>query len=272
MASAYNGSGHGPLPAQTEVLGAVNDGRCEPRDVVVCAAGSLPGDLHSCGVPGIRKGYHVEYGFSCMGYEIAGGIGVTMAAPDRDVFVTRRRRLVPDDAARSSSPPCRRASRSSWSSCRTTAIASIGALSESRRRAAVRHRVPVPAARAGRLDGDVLPVDLAANAASLGATCLRAPTRRRAAGRAGRTPEAADRTTVVHIETDPLGRRPDGERWWDVPVAEVSTLDSTQQARAAYDKHKRRSSPTVTRRSTTAASRRMQYDRTLKTYDPATQQ
>ncbi len=78
--------GHTPLPAQSEVIGAVNDAT-EPRDVVVCAAGSMPGDLHKLWRTRDPKGYHVEYGFSCMGYEIAGGLGVKMAAPDREVFV-----------------------------------------------------------------------------------------------------------------------------------------------------------------------------------------
>src|SRR5712691_11714616 len=78
--------GHGPLPAQSEVLGAVN-AAAEPRDVVVCAAGAMPGDLHKLWRTRDPKGYHVEYGYSCMGYEIAGGLGVKMAAPDRDVYV-----------------------------------------------------------------------------------------------------------------------------------------------------------------------------------------
>src|SRR5207237_4126409 len=78
--------GHSPLPAQSEVLGAVNE-LSDPRDVVVCAAGSMPGDLHKRWRVRDTKGYHVEYGYSCMGYEIPGGIGVKMAAPDREVYV-----------------------------------------------------------------------------------------------------------------------------------------------------------------------------------------
>src|SRR5207237_3998987 len=75
-----------PLPAQSEVIGAVNR-LSGPRDVVVCAAGSMPGDLHKLWRTRDPKGYHVEYGFSCMGYEIPGGMGVKLAAPDREVFV-----------------------------------------------------------------------------------------------------------------------------------------------------------------------------------------
>ena len=85
VSEAY-GPGHHPLPAQTEVIGAVND-VAGPRDVVVSAAGSMPGDLHKLWRTRDPKGYHVEYGYSCMGYEIPGGIGVKMAAPDREVFV-----------------------------------------------------------------------------------------------------------------------------------------------------------------------------------------
>src|SRR5215208_634723 len=78
--------GHAPLPAQSEVIGVVNR-VSGPRDVVVCAAGSMPGDLHKLWRTRDPKGYHVEYGYSCMGYEIAGGLGIKLAAPDREVFV-----------------------------------------------------------------------------------------------------------------------------------------------------------------------------------------
>src|SRR5205823_6944110 len=76
---------HDP-PAQSAVLGAVNDA-ARPEDVVVCAAGSMPGDLHKLWRTRDAKGYHVEYGYSCMGYEIAGGLGVKLAAPEREVYV-----------------------------------------------------------------------------------------------------------------------------------------------------------------------------------------
>ena len=78
--------GHGPLPAQSEVIGAVNE-LSGPRDVVVCAAGSMPGDLHKLWRTRDAKGYHVEYGYSTMGYEIAGGLGVKLADPQREVYV-----------------------------------------------------------------------------------------------------------------------------------------------------------------------------------------
>ena len=223
---------HGPLPAQTAVIGAVNDA-VAPPDVVVCAAGSLPGDLHKLWRTRDPKGFHVEYGFSCMGYEVAGGIGVKMAAPERDVFV-----LVGDG---------------SWlmlSSELVTAVQehvpiivvliqnhgyqSIGALSASvgAQRFGTRYRFR---GASGRLDGDVLPVDLAANAESLGARVIRTATvdELRTALVALKR-EHRTGPVVIHIETDPLVPAPDGGGWWDVPIAETSELPSVDDARESY--------------------------------------
>jgi 3D-(3,5/4)-trihydroxycyclohexane-1,2-dione acylhydrolase (decyclizing) len=230
--------GHGPLPAQSEVLGAVNE-ISEPRDVVVCAAGSMPGDLHKLWRTRDPKGYHVEYGFSCMGYEIAGGLGVKMAAPDRQVFV-----MVGDGSYLMMSQELVTAVQEGIKLIvvlvQNQGYASIGALSETvgSQRFGTRYRYRSgPVAEGGRLDGDVLPVDLAANAASLGADVLRVSSvaELRAALVKAR---ASERTTVVHIETDPLVPAPDSESWWDVPVAEVSQLDTTTAARAEYAAHK----------------------------------
>ena len=227
--------GHTPLPSQSEVIGAVNDAT-EPRDVVVCAAGSMPGDLHKLWRTRDPKGYHVEYGFSCMGYEIAGGLGVKMAAPDREVFV-----LVGDGSYLMLSQELVTAVQEGIKLVvvlvQNHGFASIGALSESlgsqRFGPAYRYR-----SASGRLDGDVLPVDLAANAESLGADVLRVQTvdeLRTALAKA----RESDRTTVVHVETDPSVSAPDSEAWWDVPVAEVSGLESTRAARTTYDEKKR---------------------------------
>jgi 3D-(3,5/4)-trihydroxycyclohexane-1,2-dione acylhydrolase (decyclizing) len=230
---AYH-AGNGPLPAQSEVLGAVND-VSEPRDVVVCAAGSMPGDLHKLWRTRDTKGYHVEYGFSCMGYEIAGGLGVKLAAPDREVFV-----LVGDGSylmmAQELVTAVQERVKLVIVLVQNHGFASIGRLSESvgaqRFGTAYRYR-----GESGRLDGDVLPVDLAANAESLGAQVLRAHTvdeLRSALVKA----RASDRTTVVHIEVDPLAGAPDSEAWWDVPVAEAAELDSTRRARIEYERAK----------------------------------
>lgn len=232
--SAY-GTPHAPLPAQTEVIGAVNEA-VATRDVVVCAAGSMPGDLHKLWRTRDPKGYHVEYGYSCMGYEIAGGLGVKMADPSREVFV-----LVGDGSYLMMSQELVTAVQEGVKLIvvivQNHGFASIGRLSESvgsqRFGTSYRYR-----GADGRLDGDVLPVDLADNAASLGATVLRAASIddfRRAIQEA----KSADSTTVIHIETDPLAGAPDSEAWWDVAVAEVAALQSAREARAAYESAKK---------------------------------
>ncbi len=223
--------GHQP-PAQSEVIGAVNDA-AGPRDVVVCAAGSMPGDLHKLWRTRDPKGYHVEYGYSCMGYEIAGGLGVKLADPGREVYV-----LVGDGSylmmAQELVTAVQEGIKLIVVLVQNHGFASIGGLSETvgaqRFGTSYRYRNP----RTGRLDGDVLPVDLAANAESLGVRVLRAQTiAELRAALAQASNEAGP--VLVHIETDPMIPAPDSEAWWDVPVAEVSELDSTQRARNAYE-------------------------------------
>jgi 3D-(3,5/4)-trihydroxycyclohexane-1,2-dione acylhydrolase (decyclizing) len=228
--------GHQPLPAQTEVLGTLNEFMDE-RDVVVQAAGSMPGDLQMLWRARDPKQYHVEYGYSCMGYEIAGGLGAKLAAPDREVFV-----LVGDGSylmmAQEIVTAVAERVKLNIVLVDNRGFASIGALSESlgSQRFGTRYRYRDPAT--GRLDGGVLPVDLAANAASLGADVIRARTVKEFAAALEQS-RASDRTTVVHVETDPLAPVPSSESWWDVPVSETSALDSTRQARAAYEAAKR---------------------------------
>jgi 3D-(3,5/4)-trihydroxycyclohexane-1,2-dione acylhydrolase (decyclizing) len=227
-------AGEGGRLTQNEVIGLVNDVSA-PRDVVVCAAGSMPGDLHKLWRTRDPKGYHVEYGYSCMGYEIPGGIGVAMADPARDVFV-----MVGDGSYLMMPTELVTAVQEGVKVIvvlvQNHGFASIGALSDQlgsqRFGTSYRYR-----AASGRLDGDVLPVDLAANAASLGVDVLVAqdgPSFENALRKA----KASDRTTVVHVETDPLVDAPASESWWDVPVSEVSTLESTQGARTVYDRWK----------------------------------
>ena len=224
--------GHRPLMSQGEIVGAVNRSAA-PGDVVVCAAGSLPGDLHKLWRARDPKSYHVEYGYSCMGYEVAGGLGVKMAAPEREVYV-----MVGDG---------------SWLMMSTelvTAIqedhklivvlidnhgfASIGGLS-----AAVgsggfgteyRYRTPD-----GALAGAHLPVDLAANAESLGACVLRVQSRGELDA-ALLTARGMDRTVVIHVESDRDVRVGSYETWWDVPVAEVSEVETVREARRRYQR------------------------------------
>ena len=227
--------GHGPLPAQTEVLGALHD-VLDPRDVIVQAAGSLPGDLQMLWRAKDPKAYNVEYAYSCMGYEIAGGLGTKMADPGREVFV-----LVGDGSYLMMAQEIVTAVAEDLKLVivlvQNHGFASIGALSDSlgSQRFGTSYRRRNPAT--GLLDGDVLPIDLAANAASLGADIIRTTTieeLRTALAKA----RASDRTTVVEIETDPLAPVPSPQSWWDVPVAETSELDSTRAARAAYEEQK----------------------------------
>jgi 3D-(3,5/4)-trihydroxycyclohexane-1,2-dione acylhydrolase (decyclizing) len=226
---------HDPLPAQSEVIGAVNR-VSGPRDVVVCAAGSMPGDLHKLWRTRDPKGYHVEYGYSCMGYEIAGGLGAKLAEPDREVFV-----MVGDGSylmmAQEIVTAVQEGVKLTIVVVQNHGFASIGALSESvgSQRFGTRYRYRNPAT--GALDGDLLPVDLAANAASLGAEVRNATTIDEL-DEALRAARDSERTTVVHVRTDPLVPAPSSEAWWDVPVAEVSGLDTTRAARAAYERDK----------------------------------
>jgi 3D-(3,5/4)-trihydroxycyclohexane-1,2-dione acylhydrolase (decyclizing) len=223
------------LLTQNEVIGMVNE-LSDPRDVVVCAAGSMPGDLHKLWRTRDPKGYHVEYGYSCMGYEVAGGLGVRLACPDRDVFV-----MVGDGSYLMMATELVTAVQEHIKIItvlvQNHGYASIGSLSESRgsQRFGTRYRYRNP--ETGRLDGDKLPVDLAANAASLGVEVIKTTTAGEFA-EAIKAAKAIDHSIVIYVETDPLIEAPDSESWWDVPVSATSTLESTQQARETYDEHK----------------------------------
>ena len=227
--------GHEPLPAQTEVLGALHD-VLDPSDVIVQAAGSLPGDLQLLWRASDPKAYNVEYAYSCMGYEIAGGLGTKMADPGREVFV-----LVGDGSylmmAQELATAVAEGVKLNIVLVQNHGFASIGALSDSvgsqRFGTSYRQRDP----ETGRLDGPFVPVDLAANAASLGADVIRASTIEELRAALAKS-RASERTTVVEIQTDPLAPVPSSESWWDVPVAEVSELETTRTARATYDEAK----------------------------------
>jgi 3D-(3,5/4)-trihydroxycyclohexane-1,2-dione acylhydrolase (decyclizing) len=223
--------GHQPKPAQSEVIGAVN-AAAGPGDVVVCAAGSMPGDLHKLWRSRDAKSYHVEYGYSCMGYEIAGGMGVKMAAPDRDVYV-----MVGDGSYLMMSSELVTAVQEQIKIIvvlvQNYGFASIGNLSDSvgaqRFGTAYRYRNP----GTGRLDGGKLPVDLAANAASLGVIVHRAATIDEFAAALAMA-KSATGPVLISIETDPLVPGPDSGSWWDVPIAEISELGSVTAARESY--------------------------------------
>jgi 3D-(3,5/4)-trihydroxycyclohexane-1,2-dione acylhydrolase (decyclizing) len=226
---------HEPVLSQGEVIGVLN-AFTGPRDVIVNAAGSLPGDLHKLWRTRDPKQYHLEYGYSCMGYEIAAGLGIRMAAPDREVYV-----LVGDGSylmmAQEIATAIQEGVRLTVLVLDNHGYASIGGLSRSVGcegfGTEYRYRDP----DTGRLGGEVLPVDLAANAASLGAHVIRASTPE-AIRDALATARTADRTTAIVIPVDRYAQVGGYESWWDVPVAEVSTVEAVGQARAAYEQAK----------------------------------
>ena len=240
---------HAPLPSQAEVIGAVNAAAGE-RDVVVSAAGSMPGDLHKLwrSTDPDGKGYHVEYGYSCMGYEIPGGMGVKLAATDREVFV-----MVGDGSflMLPGELPTAVAERIKLVIVlvQNHGYASIGALSRSiggagygtHYRVAENGMLPVdaPSGDAPEREHDRVPVDLAANAESLGARVLRTRTVEELRAALEEAKAHAGGPVVVYVETDRYAAVPSYEGWWDVPVAQVGGDEPVRAARAAYEEARR---------------------------------
>jgi 3D-(3,5/4)-trihydroxycyclohexane-1,2-dione acylhydrolase (decyclizing) len=226
----------GEPPPQSAVIGAVNDA-ARPRDVVVCAAGSMPGDLHKLWRTRDPKGYHVEYGFSCMGYEIAGGLGIKLAAPDREVFV-----LVGDGSYLMLSSELVTAVQERQKLTivlvDNRGFKSIGSLSRSLGTdgfgTLYRYRHDGSLGVDSGDEGDDLPVDLAANAESLGAKVFRTTT---LADLRAALDTARDESgpVVIAIEVDRYESVPDYESWWDVAVAEVSDVTAVRAARERYE-------------------------------------
>ncbi|WP_285318460.1 3D-(3,5/4)-trihydroxycyclohexane-1,2-dione acylhydrolase (decyclizing) [Pseudarthrobacter sp. lyk4-40-TYG-27] len=249
-----------PLPAQNEIIGATNRAM-EAADVVICAAGSLPGDLHKMWRVRDPFGYHVEYAYSCMGYEIPGGLGVKRAvlaeaarataaggdrADVRDVvvmvgdgsYLMMHTELVTAVAERI---------KLIVVLIQNHGYASIGSLSESlgSQRFGTRYRA-LDEEQHSFDTGETLPVDLALNAESLGVKVIRIEPGEKVIAeleQAIRDAKAAPEGSgpiLIHVESDPLLDAPSSESWWDVPVAQVSELDSTTQAYGAYADHKSR--------------------------------
>ncbi|MEU7319797.1 3D-(3,5/4)-trihydroxycyclohexane-1,2-dione acylhydrolase (decyclizing) [Streptomyces griseoviridis] len=234
--AAYEAEEPDVRPTQTQVLGAL-DALVDETDVIINAAGSLPGDLHKLWRTRSRDQYHLEYGYSCMGYEIPAAIGVKMAAPDRPVWA-----LVGDGTYLMMPTEIVTAVQEGVAITlllvQNHGYASIGGLSESvgGERFGTAYRYP---ADDGTFTGAPLPVDLAANAASLGMRVLRAKTVRelREALALART---ADTPTCVYVETetaDTVSGPPPAQAWWDVPVAETATRPSAVKARELYERH-----------------------------------
>jgi 3D-(3,5/4)-trihydroxycyclohexane-1,2-dione acylhydrolase (decyclizing) len=230
--AVYRADDENAVPTQTQLLGAL-DAVVGDDDVVINAAGSLPGDLHKLWRARSPRQYHLEYGYSCMGYEIPAAIGVQQAEPDTPVWA-----LVGDGTYLMMPTEIVTAVQEGLPVnlvlVQNHGYASIGGLSQSvggeRFGTAYRYR-----AADGTFSGAPLPVDLAANAASLGMDVLRAKTVRelREALAAAR---ACDRPTCVYVETDPAPAALPAEAWWDVPVAEVASREAALRAREAYDR------------------------------------
>ncbi|MFJ4564928.1 3D-(3,5/4)-trihydroxycyclohexane-1,2-dione acylhydrolase (decyclizing) [Streptomyces caelestis] len=230
--AAYRAADESAVPTQTQVLGAL-DAAVGDDDVVINAAGSLPGDLHKLWRSRSPRQYHLEYGYSCMGYEIPAGIGVQQAAPGTPVWA-----LVGDGTYLMMPTEIVTAVQEGLPLnivlIQNHGYASIGGLSEEtggeRFGTAYRFR-----AADGTFTGAPLPVDLAANAASLGMDVLRAKTVRELR-EALATARASDRPTCVYVETDPAPTAPPAEAWWDVPVAETASREAAVEARERYDR------------------------------------
>jgi 3D-(3,5/4)-trihydroxycyclohexane-1,2-dione acylhydrolase (decyclizing) len=223
---------HGPPVSQGEVIGSVNRAS-RPEDVVVCAAGSLPGDLHKLWRTRQPKGYHLEYGYSCMGYEVAGGLGVKMADPSRDVYV-----MVGDGSylmmASEITTSIQEGYKLNIIVLDNHGFSSIGGLSQAIGSRGFGTDYRFRRTETGELDGEYVPVDFVALSTGLGACTVRANSRDDLE-RALERMRSHERTSVIVIEVDKEMRVPGYESWWDVPISEVSEIQSIRQAREKYE-------------------------------------
>lgn len=231
---------HQPLPSQGELIGAVNE-LGDPNAVMINAAGSMPGDLHKLWRARHPKNFHLEYGYSCMGYEIAGGLGIKMADPNREVYV-----MVGDGSYLMLSSEIVTSIQEGYKLTiilmDNSGFNSIGGLSRSLGQQGFGTRYVYPVN--GHLPGDEvgekarqLPVDLAMNARGLGAEVLECKTYEDFTG-ALKKAKTFDRTTLIYIRNDRYAGVGGYESWWDVPVAEVSEFDSVRKARAEWEAKK----------------------------------
>jgi 3D-(3,5/4)-trihydroxycyclohexane-1,2-dione acylhydrolase (decyclizing) len=222
---------------QANVIGLVNDAS-GPRDVVVCAAGGLPGDLLKLWRPVDPKGYHLEYGYSCMGYEIAGGLGAKMADPSREVYV-----MVGDGSYLMLHTEIVTSIQEGY---KLTIVVTdnggfqcIRGLQMANGSPSFGNELRYRDRRTNRLEGDYVPVDFARNAESLGAVAHRATSQPELVDALERA-RGESRTVVIHVPIQKDARVPGFESWWDVPVAEVSAEDGVQAAHSAYEQARAR--------------------------------
>lgn len=229
--------GNQPLPAQSEIIGAIWEA-AGPQDVLVSAAGSHPGDLHKLWRTHTPNTYHLEYGYSCMGYEIPAAMGVKLADPGREVFVfvgDGTYLMMPSEIVTS----IQEGIKLIIVVVDNHGFASIGGLSQSVGSGGFGTRFRMRDKQTGQLDGDYLPINFAENARSLGANAVSVSSIadfKTALGQA----RAADRTAVIVIQSDREVRVPGYDSWWDVAVAEVSTMESVQVARKQYEEMRKR--------------------------------
>jgi 3D-(3,5/4)-trihydroxycyclohexane-1,2-dione acylhydrolase (decyclizing) len=226
-----------PLPSQGELIGAVNE-LGSPEGIMVCASGSMPGDLHKLWRTRHPKNYHLEYGYSCMGYEIAGGLGIKMAAPEREVYI-----IVGDGGYLMLSAEIVGSLQEGYKLIiilfDNHGYKSIGSLSRSLGQGGFATRYVYP--KDGALPGDspdaevdVVRVDYAANARSLGANVIECKTYDDFT-KAIEAAHQADKTTLIYIENDRYVNVPGYDSWWDVAVSEVSEMSSVQEARQRWE-------------------------------------
>jgi len=223
-------------PAQSAVIGAIWDAS-GPRDVILSAAGSHPGDLHKLWRARAPNSYHMEYGYSCMGYEIPGGLGAKMADPSREVYVfigDGTYLMMPTEIVTS----VQQGIKIIIVLVDNKGFGSIGSLSRSLGMGGFGTTTHTRSA-SGQLDGELFQVEYAANARSLGAHALTATTLQQFKDALEQS-KSFDRTTVIVVETDPDAKVPGYESWWDVAVPEVSTMESVREARARYEEARKR--------------------------------
>ncbi|HEY6041775.1 MAG TPA: thiamine pyrophosphate-dependent enzyme, partial [Anaerolineae bacterium] len=222
---------HGPPISQGELIGAIND-LARPQDVVVNAAGSAPGDLHKLWRARDPKSFHIDYGYSTMGYEIPGAMGVKLAAPEREVYV-----LVGDGTflmmPQEIVTCVQEGIKLNIILVNNYGFQSIGGLSNSLGSGGFGTHYKYRTG-SGQLDGRDLAVDYAAIARGLGAVVIEATDY---ASFKNALVESArqTKTTVTVITTDREARVPGYESWWDVAIAQVSEMDSVTTARAEYE-------------------------------------
>ncbi|MCM4170734.1 3D-(3,5/4)-trihydroxycyclohexane-1,2-dione acylhydrolase (decyclizing) [Arenibacter sp. TNZ] len=224
------------VPAfQGEVIGAVNS-FSNPEDIVLCAAGSLPGDLHKLWRTRNPKGFHLEYGYSCMGYEIAGGLGAKMARPESEIYV-----MVGDGSYLMMSQEIvtsiQEKQKLTIVLLNNDGYSSIGSLSSSLGSEGFGTYYRYRNEETDQLDGGLLPIDYAANAASMGAHVIKVKNVKEL-NAALKKAKTIDKTTVIYIEVDRKKAVP-GFAWWDVAVAEVSEKSEVKKSLETYRENKK---------------------------------